>query len=372
MSKAEALAQYWFHKFNNSRMLFGFASLLILTTCSIYFNFKLGEMNSNQADATSWVMPLSYSFLDVSALVLAMCLFAGLIKGFLLRVVSWAWFGYLVSLSLFACLSYIIALDSMKASSGDEFKRQQLEMALVQANKNVDTWQNNFEKTERHKSKFQSKLDAAIEQRDIYIQQISKLDSSTPPSQVIFERGLAIMPVWMDEDQFRLFARLAFGVAMIITPLLLTGVLVNVLGDGREREVHSLGKPQTNPINEQPEYWSEQAVQDLVEKRSMPENVVQYPVRNGDSVQKGPNSTESGTEKRNPPNRTGQKSDKYKAKMRTAILNRSVPDLKYSTLTDKCGGSKSTARSVLEEMREEGIVTQHGRTWVWKRSEATG
>jgi hypothetical protein len=356
MSKAEQLAQKWFHTFNNHRMLFGFASLLILTACSIYFNFRLGSLNSNPTDFTRYVMPLSYSFLDVSALVLAMCLFAGLVKGAILKLVSWAWFGYLVTLSLFACLSCIIALDAQNASSGDAFKRQQLTVALAQANKSVATWQDNVNNADKFKSKHQHTLEQITQQRDDYIKQISKLDASTPPSQVIFEKGLAIMPVWMDEDQFRLFARLSFGLAMILTPLLLTGVLVSVLGDGRKEEAQErLGKPGFAPLRED-------VMRDQVEQRP-----VLKVVQNGESVPKGGNSTKN----QSPPDRTGQKSDKYRLKMKNAIINRSVPNLKYSTITGHCGGSKSTAKEVLESL-DGTVVEKNGKSWTWIKMEAKG
>jgi len=236
MSRAEAIAQKWFHKFNEHRMLFGFAAMLILTACSIYFNFRLGELNANPGDNTSIVMPLSYSFLDVSALVLAMCIFGGMIKNALAKLIASAWFIYLVALSLFACLSCIIALDAQNAASGDEFRRAELREALVSAKANVETWQSNLDNTVKHKSRFQSKLDAAIDHRDDLIREISRIDDATPAAHSVFEVALPFMPVWMDEDQFRLFARLAFGIAMIITPLVLTGVLAHVLGDGRESQ----------------------------------------------------------------------------------------------------------------------------------------
>ena len=263
MSKAERIAQKWFHKFNEHRMLFGFSAMLILTACSIYFNFRLGELNANPGDKTSIVMPLSYSFLDVSALVLAMCLFGGLIRSGILKLFSAAWFGYLVALSLFACLSCIIALDAKNSAHGDDFRRAELVEALAVAKANVETWQSNVDKTVKHKSRFQAQLNAAINERDDLINKVSRMDQATPASQTVFEVALPFMPVWMDEDQFRLLARLAFGVAMIITPLVLTGVLAHVLGDGRqvtrrEEAVESLGKPQTN--NMQPDWSSNQEI----------------------------------------------------------------------------------------------------------------
>lgn len=52
-------------------------------------------------------------------------------------------------------------------------------------------------------------------------------------------------------------------------------------------------------------------------------------------------------------------------KMRTAIINQTVPDLRYGTLVDKCGGSKSTAKLVLEELQSQGVVKKNGRSWDW-------
>ena len=328
MSRAEALAQKWFNTFQNHRMLFGFAAMMILTACSIYFNFRLGQLNANPGDKTWYVMPLSYSFLDIAALVLAMVLFAGAIRGVLLKAVSWAWFGYLVTLSLFACLSCILALDAMSVSTGDAFKRQQLETALAQANRNVDTWQTNFERTEKHKSKFNARLNDAIDRRDDLIHQIAKLDSSTPPSQVVFEKVLPLMPAWMDEDMLKTYARLAFGVAMILTPLLLTGVLANVLGSGN-REEQSLGKPLMSTEHE--------PVPEAVPVSNTPKTA-----ESGLKLVKSDTNRTQSTELRKP------KGTKHKNTMRLkeAILN--GEPVRYDDLKDRFGVGKSTISSVVK------------------------
>ena len=355
MSKAEALAQRWFHTFQNHRMLFGFSAMMILTACSIYFNFRLGQLNANPGDKTWYVMPLSYSFLDIAALVLAMVLFAGAIRGFILRVVSWAWFGYLVALSLFACLSCILALDAMSVSTGDAFKRQQLETALAQANRNVDTWQTNFERTEKHKSKFNARLNDAVDRRDDLIHQISKLDSSTPPAQIVFEKVLPLMPAWMDEDMLKTYARLAFGVAMILTPLLLTGVLANVLGPGAMEE-KSLGKLRTSTE-------SDSVHQPVPEPVPVPKSA-ESPKTDRNRTETGlklvktdTNSTQS-TELRKP---RGTKHANT-VRLREAIL--SGEPVRYDDLKDRYGVGKSTISSVLKELADDGHLEKNGRQWV--------
>lgn len=268
-SKAEETANRWFTTFNEHKMLFGFGAMLILTLCSIYFNMRLGRLNASASDWTWWIMPASYSFLDIALLCIGMALFAGVITGFL-WFVSWCWFYFLLGLSLFACLSCLIAMDAEKSSSGDSFKRQQLERSLATANSNVDTWSRNVQFTVKHKSRFQDRLDDAIEKRDAIVNEISRLDESTPPSQVIFEKAEAFLPVWMDGDMFKTLSRLVFGFAMVVTPLILAAVLTNVLGappkpksttppDGGTRKTVSPGENdsftqnQWQPFNNQPE-----------------------------------------------------------------------------------------------------------------------
>lgn len=355
MSKAEALAQRWFHTFQNHRMLFGFSAMMILTACSIYFNFRLGQLNANPGDKTWYVMPLSYSFLDVAALVLAMVLFAGAIRGFILRVVSWAWFGYLVALSLFACLSCILALDAMSVSTGDAFKRHQLETALVQANRNVDTWQTNFERTEKHKSKFNARLNDAVDRRDDLIHQISKLDSSTPPAQVVFEKVLPLMPAWMDEDMLKTYARLAFGVAMILTPLLLTGVLANVLGSGA-REEKSLGKPQTStepvPVH-----------QPVPEPVPVPKSA-ESPENGGIRTETGLKLVKTDTNRTQNTELRKPRGTKHANTLRLKEAILAGEPVRYDDLKDRYGVGKSTISSVLKELADDGHVEKNGRKWV--------
>jgi predicted transcriptional regulator len=362
MSKAERLAQSWFHTFNEHRMLICFTAMFVLTSCSIYFNFRLGGLNSSPSDFTRFVMPAAYSFLDVALLVLAMCIFSGLIRSFVLKVVCHAWFLYLTALSLFACLSCILALDSDNASSGDAFKRTHLEQALVQANKAVDTWTYNLDHTEKHKSKFQSRLDDVTEQRDDYIKEISKLDDTTPSSQVVFEAGLAFMPAWVDDaEEFRLYARLSFGVAMVITPLLLTAILAHILGDGRKEPVQSIIKEDEQSLGKSvSDPWSEQSVQDLVANR---ETVHKKPVLTAVQSQIRVNRTESGLKK--PKGAT----HKNRMKVRTAILN--GEPINYTALKEKYGVGKSTISSVLQELSESGLVEKDGRSWSLAR-EAKG
>lgn len=391
MSRSERMAKKWFHWFNNNRMLFGFISLITLTACSIYFNFKLGQLNSNPSDYTSIVMPLAYSFLDVAALAFAMVLFAGLIRGGILNLFTWAWFGYLVTLSLFACLSCIIALDAQNASSGDEFKRQKLEAALVNAEKNVATWQNNVDKTEKHKSRFQDRLDEAYARQDDLIAEISKLDASTPAAQVIFESGLAFMPAWMDEDQFRLFARMAFGIAMIITPLLLTGVLANILGSGTRRRDYDDELEQDDeydyveddasskkPQDSERYNWSasEPAKQDWSESKS-----VQYDLP--ESFDLGPKTKENSTKfeekpnlvlvkpkKSTPPRKQKGAVSTGRKLVREAIL--SGKWTKYDDFIEQYGVSRSTISSVIKELKDSGLITKQGHNIVINSREAQG
>jgi len=294
-------------------------------------------------------MPLAYSFLDVAALVLAMCLFAGAIKPFLLRIAAWTWFSYLVTLSLFACLSCIIALDAQNAAVGDEFKRNELQQALVLAKANVATWTNNVDKTEKHKSNFQAKLDDAVSQRDDLIKQISKLDSTTPPSQVIFERGLAIMPVWMDEDQFRLYARLAFGFAMIITPLLLTGVLANVLGDGTKPELKR--EPEYSP-----ELWSERRMADLVQNRYSDQTKI---VDLDYEKERRPDQTQKKTRK------TGL--DRQAAKEIEEYLINGDGKISENYVREKWGVGKGLVRSIYQKLEEAGHIENDGPNTKWRR-----
>jgi len=201
-SKAEALAHKWFEIFNNHKMLLLFLSMMMLTVSSIYFNMRLGRLSASPSDFTWWVLPAAYSFLDIALLCIGLALFAGAIRG-LLWMVSWVWFSFLLILSLWACLSCIIALDAEKASSGDAFKRQQLERALVDANDSVSTWKRNTALTIKHKTRFNETLREAIERRDSIVDEISKLDSSTPPNLIIFEKAEAFLPPWLDSDSFQ-------------------------------------------------------------------------------------------------------------------------------------------------------------------------
>lgn len=407
MSRAETLARRGFEIFENHRMLFGFGSLIILTVCSIYFNFVLGKLNSNPNDGTSIAMPLSYSFLDVANLVLLMCLFAGAIRGLVLRAVAWTWAGYLTTLSLFACLSCILALDAINASSGDDFKRQQLQTALNQANASVATWQTNVERTTAYKSRFQGQLDSAIEDRDRLTKEIAKLDAVTPPSQVVFEKMLPLLPAWMDEGMFRTLARLAFGIAMIITPLILTGVLSNVFGRRESEGEQGLGKHQqehkshSEPLAEPVPVEVDQAIK--VAGAGRPSATVHqfpepYPIMDNLYTEQRDNQRpdfgvmmnsigQNGTKNVVNSTSTGKKPElkavpkpvpesgpvlrKPKGAIhgpRKAVKDRilSGPDRvpSYSKLAESCGASKSTVAKVIKELADSGRIVNIDGKWM--------
>lgn len=228
-SKAELAANKCFKTFYNHRLLLLFAAMLALTGASIYFNMRLGRLSASPNDFTWWVMPAAYSFLDVALLCLGLALFAGAVRG-ALGVVSWVWFYFLLGLSLFACLSCIIALDAENSRAGDAFKRAQLERSLAAANANVETWQRNVQTTVLHRTRFNKTLSEAEAKRDAIAAQIHALDSATPPNLVVFKRIEPFLPPGINADDFRTLARLVFGFALVITPLVCGAVLSQVFG----------------------------------------------------------------------------------------------------------------------------------------------
>jgi len=104
-----------------------------------------------------------------------------------------------------------------------------LERALANANDQVATWQRNTNMTVKHKTRFNETLNEALERRDSIVNEISKLDSSTPPNLVIFEKAEPFLPPWLDSDSFQTLARMIFGFALVITPLVVGAVLSQVL-----------------------------------------------------------------------------------------------------------------------------------------------
>lgn len=223
-SKAELAANKCFKTFYNHRLLLLFIAMMALTASSIYFNMRLGRLSASPNDLTWWVMPLAYSFLDIALLCLGLALFAGAVRG-ALGVVTWVWFYFLLALSLFACLSCIIALDAENSRSGDAFARAQLVQSLDVANANVETWQSNVQNTIRHRTRFNQTLNEAEAKRDAIIAEIQALDSATPPNLVVFKRAEPFLPAGINADDFQTVARLVFGFALVITPLVCGAVL---------------------------------------------------------------------------------------------------------------------------------------------------
>lgn len=229
-SKTNELARAGYVWFSNHRMLLGFSMMIALTASSIYFNIQLGVLNSDAATWSRWIMPASYSFLDVSLLVLFMCLFAGAIKNFFIWFSAAGWALVLLCLSLFACVSYILAIDETKSSHGSAFEVEQKKSALAEANEQVATAQHAYNTTERYKKRRKNELEEAKEYRDNLIEDIKMLEKATPPALAIFDVLATQIDYKKTPEELKFWARLIFGFAIIITPLILTAVLSDVFG----------------------------------------------------------------------------------------------------------------------------------------------
>lgn len=367
MSNADKHTEKWFKLFNDHKLLFGFGSMLILTVCSIYFNMRLGQLNSNANDWTWLIMPLSYSFLDIALLCISMALFAGVITG-VLWLVSWVWFAFLLTLSLFACLSCIIALDAQQTATGDDFLRNQYNQELAVANKAVATWTRNVELAVNHKTKHQNTLNEKIKERDAITKKISKLnDDFIPASQVVFEKLQPFLPAWCDADVAKTISRLAFGIAMIITPLLLSGILMNATSQPRRptnssandekggQNSDGLGKPSEQSERSGPhlQYYDERSGQyrDIENEQSETEKTRSE----GKTVLFDVNSTASQTRDR----KTGL--DRDVAQKIYDYLTTGDGTVSTSAVAKRFGVGKVLLADVYSAAAEDGFIERSGK-----------
>ena len=222
-------ANWLFRHFRSWRALAFLAVIIVLTVISIRFNYALGELMASD-ELTRELFPAGFGSLDVAALLLASWL---TIKGapFTRKLIAWTWFAYLLSLSVFACMSFVLASDARLAQSGYDAMRDSKIRALQQAEQEVETAQRNYNITTNYKQLRKAELLHAQQYRDKLIKDVGKLDSDNPHiSMAIFYKASALLNHRIEPEILATVMRMAWSLALVLSPFVLVGLVAFELG----------------------------------------------------------------------------------------------------------------------------------------------
>lgn len=226
--RAELVANWLFKHFSSWRSLVGLAAIAVLTGISVTFNYQLGKlMGSDQV--TKELFPLGFAMLDFATLFLASWL-TRKSRSVIRKFVAWLWLGFLVSLSVWAAMSFTLASDARLAQSGYEQMKEVKLNALEQAEQQVDAAQINYQNTSKYKQLRLKDLREAQMTRDELMLEVTKLNEATPHvSLAIYYRTSALLhshfDVDVDPQELSSLVRMLWALALTLSPFILTGLL---------------------------------------------------------------------------------------------------------------------------------------------------
>lgn len=223
-------AAHWlFHHFRSWRALAFLAVITVLSAISIRFNYALGQLMASD-QLTRELFPAGFGTLDVCALLLASWI---TIRGapFIRKAIAWTWFSFLLTLSIFACMAFVIASDARLAQSGYDTMRDSKVRALQQAEQEVQVAQRNYESTTNYKQLRKAELLHAQQYRDQLIKDVGRLDSDNPHvSQAIFFRIAALLDFKYEPEEISTVVRMAWSLALVLSPFVMVALLAFELG----------------------------------------------------------------------------------------------------------------------------------------------
>ena len=234
LNSAPQRAAHWlFHHLSSWRSLAGLSAIIVLTCISVTFNYQLGLLMGSDS-ITRQLFPIGFATLDLAALFLAAWLTMKS-RSIVRKGLAWLWFSYLLSLSVWAAMSFTLASDARLAQSGYEMMKDAKIRALDQAEEQVELAQDNYEETTRYKKLRMEELREAQSIRDDLIKDIAKLNNDNPHvSMAIYYRTSALLhhhyEIDIDPKDLSSVVRMLWALALTLSPFILTGLLAFEIG----------------------------------------------------------------------------------------------------------------------------------------------
>ncbi len=196
-----------------------------LAAISMYFNWQVGYWSGFSA-LSSVVFGAGYVALDVELMFLSRQLQVG-IQNLFLRIASFFCCALLFVLTLWTGFTYFAALDSQHVTNANKRQIERLEQQFSMRQAQAGQWMENFEKTEKFKSKFDSQVDDKITAGDDLLNKITKLEADTPPPfLIVFKKYESYFKTYLglNADDFQMIARIVFGFAFAFSSMICVAV----------------------------------------------------------------------------------------------------------------------------------------------------
>lgn len=224
-SKPELTALWLFEKAGNWRTLLAFMLIASLTIISITFNISLGRLSG--VDSISKILlPTGYALLDLSALFLSG--YIGVNSSSMWRkLAAWLWFGFLLSLSLWAAASFTLAVDAKAHNVDLEHSIDQKRTEMIALNSDVDLWRTNVSNTVNHRSRYQQTLESIQNRQLMASDELYALEQNLPkPTMAIYDMIAPLLG--LTPETLNTIVRLLWAGALTLSPLV---IMVLVSGD---------------------------------------------------------------------------------------------------------------------------------------------
>ena len=347
----QKLGKWLFHQASNWRTVLGFCLVAALTFISVRFNVELGKLSA--VDETSkQLLPMGYGLLDGAALFLSG--YVGLkTRSPIRKLIAWVWFGFLLSLSLWAAASFTLSVDERaehaETYNAIESKRTELETQ----SKNVELWQTNLSETTLYKTRYTGLLNNEQEKYRKIQSELEALESTLPPAAMAIYRKVA-PELNMPPELLAMIVRLLWAAAITLTPIIMAlllavefGIITQNTADtppkGRKfkdwftrsskSKVTQLGKGANSP--QAPQHGPLPVTASKVKRPKTPKPL-------------GPDRHDTGTDRSK-----GNRYSKVRQQVISGKLRPSKPAIKKFA---ECG--QSTAEKYLTKMAQEGIIVR--------------
>lgn len=232
MSKTERLSLSIVKFAADFRLLFALFLVAGGTLVSAYFNYTLGNWIG---DSTFWglsILGCLYASLDLAFVYVGCMVFR--VSG-ILRLVTGIWSIVLLSLSVWACATYVIASDAK--NSPTQSRIHQLERSIEDANQSISTWTDKLSRTTTHTTRWSNQRAEEVGRLETYETELTTLRAELPsPATAIFAK------FGIEESQF--IVRTVFGIAFVLS----IGLCTYLLG----KDVNSTSIKPTNPNRTEP------------------------------------------------------------------------------------------------------------------------
>lgn len=226
-SKPEKIGQWLFRTTSNWRTVLAFLLVAALTYISIRFNIELGRLSAAD-EVSKELLPSGYALLDLCALFLSG--YVGLkTRSPIRKAIAWIWFGFLLSLSLWAAAAFTMSVDYRQSIAPLDSQIEQKRRELETQQASVKTWQDNVAQAVVYKTKHQGTLNREQIKESMLAGELAHLEAQrVPPAQIIYERAAPY--VGIDAPTLQLIIRLLWAAALTLSPLILVLLIAAEFG----------------------------------------------------------------------------------------------------------------------------------------------